>query len=60
HPFVEESLQKFSALSSPEKSKIVFIHFNHTNPLLKKKSAEKRKVKADGFKVAEEGMMIQI
>jgi pyrroloquinoline quinone biosynthesis protein B len=60
HPFVEESLQKFSSLSSGEKSKIVFIHFNHTNPLLKKESAEKKKVKADGFGVAEDGMLIEM
>ena len=60
HPFVEESLQKFSSLSSAEKLKIVFIHFNHTNPLLKKESAEKKKVKADGFGVAEEGMIIEL
>ena len=60
HPFVEESIQKFSGLSSAEKSKIIFIHFNHTNPLLKKESAEKKKVKADGFWVAEEGMVIEL
>lgn len=60
HPFVEESLQKFSSLSSAEKSKIVFIHFNHTNPLLKKESTEKKKVKAEGFRVAEEGMVIEL
>jgi pyrroloquinoline quinone biosynthesis protein B len=60
HPFVEESMQRFSALPSKEKSKIVFIHFNHTNPLLKKESVEKKKVKADGFGVAEEGMLIEL
>ncbi|MEO6611089.1 MAG: MBL fold metallo-hydrolase [Chitinophagaceae bacterium] len=60
HPFVEESLQKFSGLSSAQKAKIVFIHFNHTNPLLKKESAEKKKVRAEGFKVAEEGMIIEL
>ncbi len=60
HPFVEESLQKFSSQSSVEKSKIVFIHFNHTNPLLKKASTEKKKVKADGFDVAEEEMIIEL
>lgn len=60
HPFVEESLQQFSSLTSAEKSKIVFIHFNHTNPLLKKNSAEKEKVKKDGFAVAEEGMLIEL
>lgn len=60
HPFVEESLQKFSILSSADKSKIIFIHFNHTNPLLKKKSAEKEKVRKEGFAVADEGMIIEL
>jgi len=60
HPFVEESLKKFSLLSSAEKSKIVFIHFNHTNPLLKKDSEEKKKVRSNGFGVAEEGLIIEL
>lgn len=60
HPFVEESLQQFSSLTSAEKSKIVFIHFNHTNPLLRKSSPEKDKVKKDGFAVAVEGMLIEL
>jgi pyrroloquinoline quinone biosynthesis protein B len=58
HPFVEESIQLFSSVPSTEKSKIVFIHFNHTNPLLKKESPEKEKLKAAGMGVAEEGMLI--
>jgi pyrroloquinoline quinone biosynthesis protein B len=60
HPFVEESLQKFSSLSSTDKSKVIFIHFNHTNPLLKKESAEKDKARKDGFAVAEEGLLIEM
>lgn len=60
HPFVEESMQRFAALPATTKSKIVFIHFNHTNPLLKKQSAEKEAVKAAGFGVAEEGMLIEL
>jgi len=60
HPFVEESMQKFSALPASEKAKIVFIHFNHTNPLLKKISGEKDKVISAGFGVAEEGMIIDL
>ena len=60
HPFVEESMKKFDALSAAERSKIVFIHFNHTNPLLKKISAEKDKVTAAGYGVAEEGMIIEL
>jgi pyrroloquinoline quinone biosynthesis protein B len=60
HPFVEESLQRFAALPATERAKIWFIHFNHTNPLLKKISAEKDKVKAAGFGVTEEGMVIEL
>jgi pyrroloquinoline quinone biosynthesis protein B len=58
HPFVEESTSRFFSLSPAEKVKIIFIHFNHTNPLLKKESVEKKKVKDMGFAVAEEGMII--
>ena len=57
---VEESMNKFSSLQDLVKSKIVFIHFNHTNPLLKKNSQEKKEVKAKGFGVAEEGMVISL
>lgn len=60
HPFVEESMSKFSALPDSVRAKIVFIHFNHTNPLLKKESTEKTKVKKVGFGVAEEGMVIEL
>lgn len=60
HPFVEESILKFSSLPDSVKSKIVFIHFNHTNPLLKKDSPEKKEVKGKGFDVAEEGMVIEL
>ena len=58
HPFVEESIKKFSSLPAGERSKIIFIHFNHTNPLLKKHSKEKDELQKQGFRVAEEGMII--
>lgn len=60
HPFVEESMNKFSTLPDAVRSKIVFIHFNHTNPLLKKESPEKNEVQAKGFGAAEEGMLIEM
>jgi pyrroloquinoline quinone biosynthesis protein B len=60
HPFVEESVRLFSVLPDSVKAKIHFIHFNHTNPLLKKKSDDKDRVKAAGFGVAEEGMIITL
>lgn len=58
HPFVEESIKKFALLPLKEKSKICFIHFNHTNPLIREKSAEKLNLKKMGYKVAEQGLTI--
>ena len=60
HPFVEESIINFSALPATEKAKVRFIHFNHTNPLLKQNSVEKEKVKKNGFGIATEGMIIEL
>lgn len=57
HPLISESLTAFSDLPATEKKKIVFIHFNHTNPLLKRSSAEKDSVVSKGFGVAHEGMV---
>jgi pyrroloquinoline quinone biosynthesis protein B len=56
HPLVKETMFLLSNLSAVEKSKVYFIHFNHTNPLLKKQSSQKEEVKQRGFQVAEEGM----
>lgn len=52
HPFIIESMEKFKDLSPEEKSKIHFIHFNHTNPLLDTSSVEYSKVIKNGFKIA--------
>ena len=55
HPFVIESIELFGKLSPTEKAKIHFIHMNHTNPLLKPKSFESKKVEALGFNIARTG-----
>lgn len=60
HPFVSESMTLFQALPDSVKEKIMFIHFNHTNPLLRSMSPEKDSVRAKGFRVAEEGMKIAL
>ncbi|MCJ8271358.1 MAG: pyrroloquinoline quinone biosynthesis protein PqqB, partial [Psychrosphaera sp.] len=58
HPFVEESMKLFAGLSAKDKQKVIFIHFNHTNPLLQKGSAAQQQVIKAGFRYAEEGMML--
>ena len=59
HPFVEESMELFSELSEKDKSKVHFIHLNHTNPLLIEGSAAGKEVLEEGFNVAKEGQMIR-
>jgi pyrroloquinoline quinone biosynthesis protein B len=53
HPFVVESFETFDHLSSDEKAKIHFIHFNHTNPLLIDSSEQSLKVHEKGYNVAQ-------
>ncbi|RIV46952.1 MBL fold metallo-hydrolase [Flagellimonas pelagia] len=52
HPFVVESMDLFQSLPNSEKSKIHFIHFNHTNGLLIKDSNQQKKVLENGFNIA--------
>ncbi len=52
HPFVVESMNKFESLNENEKKKIIFIHINHTNPILDPKSEEARRVIQNGFRIA--------
>ncbi len=51
HPFIIESLEMFKALDSLEKSKVVFIHFNHTNPVININSTEAKNVLDQGFNI---------
>lgn len=53
HPFIEESMQLFSGLDKNEKAKIYFIHFNHTNPVIRN-TPEKNQVLSAGYNVAQE------
>jgi pyrroloquinoline quinone biosynthesis protein B len=52
HPFIIESMKLFKDLPATEKKKIYFIHFNHTNPVINKKSNQYRQVVQNGFNVA--------
>jgi pyrroloquinoline quinone biosynthesis protein B len=54
HPFIEESMRLFDALPDTEKSKVRFIHMNHTNPVLNPDSSARRRVEGAGYRVAEQ------
>ena len=55
HPFIEETVALFEDESNATKSKIFFIHFNHTNPALKTNHTLKDSITALGFNFAREG-----
>lgn len=55
HPFVSESISRFSEMPARERRKIIFIHFNHTNRLLLTDSKETAAVRAAGMRVARYG-----
>ncbi len=60
HPFVAESMALFDELSDAEKLRVVFIHMNHTNPLLIDDSNEQAAVEKAGFRVAHEGLRLDL
>ncbi|MGI4760972.1 MAG: MBL fold metallo-hydrolase [Janthinobacterium lividum] len=60
HPFVEETIKLLQSLPAAQRAKVYFIHFNHTNPLLNPASPERREVLRLGFRVAEEGLVLDL
>jgi pyrroloquinoline quinone biosynthesis protein B len=60
HPHVAESMELFAELSDEEKSRVIFIHMNHTNPLLIDGSPEQAEVVRRGFRFATEGMRLEL
>ena len=52
HPFIIETMKLLADLSSAEKAKVYFIHFNHTNPVINPKSPQTATVLKNGFRLA--------
>ncbi len=59
HPFVPETIEIFKDSPPSTKSKIIFIHFNHTNPLLHNGPAYSD-VLAKGFNIGREGTIYNL
>ena len=60
HPFIIESLELFKNLSIVDKSKVYFIHLNHTNPAIDKSSAPFKNIISKGFNVADINMEFRL
>ncbi len=60
HPFVAESMQRFRDLPSEQRSKIHFIHFNHSNPLLRESRQVMERLEKSGMQAARQGEMVDL
>jgi len=60
HPFVTESMELFDALDAAQKGRVIFIHMNHTNPLMQEGSEAQSLVTRHGFRIAREGMRLEL
>ena len=55
HPFINETVALFENESKETKAKVIFIHFNHSNPALLSSHEMTSKVEKLGFNFAREG-----
>lgn len=60
HPFVSESMDLFDSLDAEEKRRVIFIHMNHTNPLMQEGSDAQSEVTRRGYRYAHEGMRLDL
>ena len=60
HPFVVESMAKFDTLPARERSKIYFIHLNHTNPAILPDSPASQEIQRRGYHVARFGDILEL
>lgn len=60
HPFIAESLSRFSALDGTERAKVKFIHLNHTNPALNPDAPARSTIRRAGMSVASEGEVVSL
>jgi pyrroloquinoline quinone biosynthesis protein B len=59
HPFIVETMHRLASLPADEKSKVRFIHLNHTNPALRPDSEAAQAISKAGFRVAIEAERLE-
>jgi pyrroloquinoline quinone biosynthesis protein B len=60
HPFVVESIARFSKLPPAQRAKVRFLHLNHSNPLLDPRSAASQQVQQAGMAVARQLEQVEL
>lgn len=60
HPFIDETTALFKDESYEIKSKVIFIHFNHSNPALDEKNAKRLALEKEGYRFARQGDIFEL
>lgn len=60
HPLVEETMRLLSPEVRAGRLRVIFTHFNHSNPLVDPESSARRAVLDAGFEIAEDGAEIPL
>ncbi len=60
HPFVLETVDRLKGLPAGQRAKVIFIHFNHSNPLVQGEPNAVSAVERLGFRIARTGMKIEL
>ena len=60
HPLVSETIGLLDNLTTKDKSKVYFIHMNHTNMMLDSKSNLSKYVTSKGFNIARLGLKLDL
>jgi len=60
HPFVSETMELLNDLPPDERSKVYFIHFNHSNPLVQGNRQKIKTVRQKGFNMAFQKQKIEL
>ncbi|MEP0264068.1 MBL fold metallo-hydrolase [Dokdonia sp.] len=55
HPFIDETVALFKEEDAAIKSKVIFIHFNHSNPALDKQDVKRLALEKEGYRFARQG-----
>lgn len=60
HPFIVESMALFDALDAEQRNKVIFIHLNQSNVLVRGDKEALKAVEQRGYRVAREGMRLDL
>lgn len=60
HPFVSETMELLKSLPRRSRAKVIFTHFNHSNPLVQGDKSKIRSVRQKGFGIAATGQRFHL